>query len=83
MGSGLRSSPQNAWVLFLADLVIKSRKAVLSASSQFTDDVITLAENLKDLNRLAPTAMLDAPGFNCIQSSWATFEMYSCNGDLC
>ncbi|EYE90632.1 uncharacterized protein EURHEDRAFT_417297 [Aspergillus ruber CBS 135680] len=60
----------------LADLAILIRKAVLGANNQYTDDVMSLVEQLDDVDRLVPTAFLDVPGFNCILSSWARFELY-------
>ncbi|KAM0268701.1 hypothetical protein ACHAQH_009930 [Verticillium albo-atrum] len=60
----------------LADLAILIRKSLLRANNQFTDDVTTLIEGLEDVNRLVPTAMLDVPGFNCVQTSWVKFELY-------
>mgnify|MGYP002718826491 FL=1 len=63
--------------LNLADLAIEIRKAVLGADKQFTDDVVTLVEQLEDVDRLVPTAFLDVPGFNCVLSSWINFKLYS------
>ena len=31
---------------------------------------------LEDVDRLVPTAFLDIPGFNCVQTSWVGFELY-------
>lgn len=61
----------------LADLAILIRKAIQRADNQFTDDVITLVDKIEDVDRLVPTAFLDVPGFNCVQSSWVNFELYS------
>lgn len=61
----------------LADLAILIRKAIQRADNQFTDDVITLIDKLEDVDRLVPTAFLDVPGFNCVQTSWVNFELYS------
>ncbi|CAI7662037.1 unnamed protein product, partial [Penicillium palitans] len=61
--------------LNVADLAIEIRKAVLRADEQFTDDVVTLVEQLEDVDRLVPTAFLDVPGFNCVLSSWINFEL--------
>ncbi|OJJ42356.1 hypothetical protein ASPZODRAFT_77072 [Penicilliopsis zonata CBS 506.65] len=63
--------------LSLADLAIKIRQAVLRADKHFTDDVVTLVDRLEDVDRLVPTAFLDVPGFNCVQSSWAAFDVYT------
>lgn len=63
--------------LSLADLAIMIRKQILRADGQFTDDVAALVEKLEDVDRLVPTAFLDVPGFNCVQSSWVNFELYS------
>ncbi|KAJ5476929.1 hypothetical protein N7475_002658 [Penicillium sp. IBT 31633x] len=62
--------------LNVADLAIEIRKAILRADNQFTDDVIALVEQLEDVDRLVPTAFLDVPGFNCVQTSWLTFQLY-------
>ncbi|KAL4960511.1 transferase family-domain-containing protein [Aspergillus stella-maris] len=62
--------------LGLADLAILIRKAILRADQEFTDDVVTLVEGLEDVDRLCPTAFLDVPGFNCVQTSWTGFELY-------
>ncbi|KAL4930443.1 transferase family-domain-containing protein [Aspergillus undulatus] len=62
--------------LSIADLAILIRKAILRAGEEFTDDVVTLVEKLEDVDRLAPTAFLDVPGYNCVQSSWVGFELY-------
>ncbi|KAJ5321909.1 uncharacterized protein N7506_011039 [Penicillium brevicompactum] len=61
----------------LADLAILVRKAVLRADDKFGDDVVTLVDSLDDVNRLVPTAFLDVPGFNCVQSSWGGFDLHS------
>lgn len=63
--------------LSLSDLAIMIRKQLLRADGQFTDDVAALVEKLEDVDRLVPTAFLDVPGFNCVQSSWVNFELYS------
>ncbi|KAF9872957.1 enoyl- hydratase isomerase family [Colletotrichum karsti] len=60
----------------LADLAILVRQALLRADRQFLDDVTTLIDTLEDVNRIVPTAMLDVPGNNCIQSSWVNFTLY-------
>jgi hypothetical protein len=60
----------------LADLAILIRKALRRVDGQFTDDVMALVEKLEDVDRLVPTAFLDVPGFNCVQTSWANFELY-------
>lgn len=62
--------------LNIADLATLIRKSILKANGQFTDDVVTLIEKVEDVDRLLPTAFLDAPGFNCVQSSWINFELY-------
>ncbi|KAJ5779902.1 hypothetical protein N7457_007622 [Penicillium paradoxum] len=62
--------------LNLADLAIEIRKGIMRADNQFTDDVIALVEQLEDVDRLVPTAFLDVPGFNCVQTSWLNFELY-------
>ncbi|RDW67450.1 uncharacterized protein DSM5745_09316 [Aspergillus mulundensis] len=62
--------------LNIADLAIQIRKAIIRADESFTDDVVALVDKLEDVDRLVPTAFLDVPGFNCIQTSWIGFEMY-------
>ncbi|KAJ5823776.1 Transferase [Penicillium robsamsonii] len=62
--------------LSLADLATKIRKALIAADEQFTDDVVTLVEQVEDVDRLVPTAFLDVPGFNCVLTSWVNFKMY-------
>lgn len=62
--------------LNIADLAVSIRKAILKADNQFTDDVVTLIEKIEDVDRLLPTAFLDVPGFNCVQTSWLNFELY-------
>lgn len=37
---------------------------------------MALVEQLEDVDRLVPTAFLDVPGFNCVQTSWITFGLY-------
>jgi hypothetical protein len=63
--------------LNLADLAVLVRKAVLRANDQFGDDVVTLVDSLDDVNTLVPTAFLDVPGSNCVQTSWLGFDLYS------
>lgn len=63
--------------LNLADLAIQIRKKILAADNQFTDDVVTLVEQLEDVDRLVPTAFLDVPGFNCVLTSWIGFDLYA------
>jgi hypothetical protein len=62
--------------LHVADLAILIRKAILRADDQFTDDVVALVDQLEDVDRLVPTAFLDVPGFNCVQTSWLNFKLY-------
>ncbi|PYI06948.1 hypothetical protein BO78DRAFT_444438 [Aspergillus sclerotiicarbonarius CBS 121057] len=61
----------------LADLAIRIRTEVRRADRQFTDDLAALIEQLEDVDRLVPTAFLDVPGFNCVQTSWINFQLYS------
>ncbi|KAJ5747737.1 uncharacterized protein N7511_009433 [Penicillium nucicola] len=63
--------------LNLADLATIIRKAVSKADNQYTDDVMTLIDNLDDTRCLALTAGLDSAGVNCTQSSWASYPLYS------
>ncbi|KAK6209737.1 hypothetical protein QIS74_11321 [Colletotrichum tabaci] len=60
----------------LADLAILVRRALVRADSQFVDDVATLIDTVEDVNRVLPTALLDVPGNNCIQTSWVNFSLY-------
>ncbi|KAJ5544449.1 Transferase [Penicillium sp. DV-2018c] len=62
--------------LNLADMAIEIRKAILRADNQFTDDVVALVDQLEDVDRLVPTAFLDVPGFNCVLTSWLSFQLY-------
>lgn len=60
----------------LADLAVLIRKEVLlRLNSQFTDDVVTLIDELEDVTRLVPTAFLDVLGKNSVQTSWAEFDL--------
>lgn len=59
----------------LADLALLIRSAVRRATDQFTDDLPALIESLEDVDRLVPTAFLDVPGFNCVQTSWINFQL--------
>ncbi|KAL4811208.1 transferase family-domain-containing protein [Aspergillus unguis] len=68
--------------LGLADLAVQIRKSIIKADDQFTDDVVTLVEQLEDVDRLVPTAFLDVPGFNCVQTSWIGFELYGLDWGL-
>ena len=44
---------------------------------------MALVDKLEDVDRLVPTAFLDVPGFNCVQTSWTNFELYGLDwGDL-
>lgn len=60
----------------LADLAILVRQALLRADNQFVDDVATLIDTVEDVDRVIPTALLDVPGNNCIQTSWVNFSLY-------
>ncbi|KAL4756686.1 transferase family-domain-containing protein [Aspergillus foveolatus] len=62
--------------LNIADLAVLIRKSLLRADENFTDDVVALVDKLEDVDRLVPTAFLDVPGFNCVQTSWTGFELY-------
>ncbi|KAM0288935.1 hypothetical protein ACHAO9_006443 [Fusarium lateritium] len=60
----------------LADLAVLIRKEVsLRLNSQFTDDVVTLIDQLEDVTRLVPTAFLDVLGKSSVQTSWAEFDL--------
>ncbi|OQE31413.1 hypothetical protein PENSTE_c001G01221 [Penicillium steckii] len=65
--------------LSLADLAVRIRKAILRADDQFTDDVVSIVEKLEDVDQFVPTAFLDVPGNNCIQTSWINFKIYDLN----
>ncbi|KAK2017653.1 hypothetical protein LZ32DRAFT_576587 [Colletotrichum eremochloae] len=60
----------------LADLAILIRQALARADNQFVDDVATLVDKVEDVDRVVPTAFLDVPGNNCIQTSWVNFSLY-------
>lgn len=53
----------------LADIAVEIRKAVTKAHKNWTDDVVTLVDGLKDVDRIIPKAFTDVPGYHCIQSS--------------
>ncbi|KAG5772033.1 hypothetical protein H9Q72_001646 [Fusarium xylarioides] len=62
--------------LSLADLAVLIRKEVtLRLDDQFTDDVVTLVDQLEDVTRLVPTAFLDVLGKSSVQTSWAEFDL--------
>ncbi|KIL86205.1 hypothetical protein FAVG1_10602 [Fusarium avenaceum] len=62
--------------LSLADLAVLIRREVLlRLNNQFTDDVVTLINELEDVTRLVPTAFLDVLGKNSVQTSWAEFDL--------
>ncbi|KAF4452076.1 hypothetical protein F53441_5007 [Fusarium austroafricanum] len=64
--------------LSLADLAVLIRKEVsLRLSNQFTDDVVTLVDQLEDVTRLVPTAFLDVLGKSSVQTSWSEFDLAS------
>ncbi|KAF4957000.1 hypothetical protein FGADI_3412 [Fusarium gaditjirri] len=62
--------------LSLADLAVLIRKEMLlRLNNQFTDDVVTLINQLEDVTRLVPTAFLDVLGKSSVQTSWAEFDL--------
>ncbi|KAF9779697.1 hypothetical protein IL306_001293 [Fusarium sp. DS 682] len=62
--------------LSLADLAVLIREEMLlRLNSQFTDDVVTLIDQLEDVTRLVPTAFLDVLGKTSVQTSWAEFDL--------
>ncbi|EWY79989.1 hypothetical protein FOCG_17770 [Fusarium oxysporum f. sp. radicis-lycopersici 26381] len=62
--------------LSLADIAVLIRKEMLMRlNNQFTDDVVTLIDQLEDVTRLVPTAFLDVPGKTSVQTSWAEFDL--------
>ncbi|KAF4335776.1 enoyl hydratase isomerase family [Fusarium beomiforme] len=64
--------------LTLADLAVLIRKEILlRLNNQFTDDVVTLIDQLEDVTRLVPTAFLDVLGKTSVQTSWAEFDLAS------
>lgn len=62
----------------LSEIAIAIRRAVngMEKGNNWTDDVIALFEKVPDVNQIVPTAFLDVPGNNCIQTTWAGLEMY-------
>jgi hypothetical protein len=61
----------------LADIALQIRKSVLRAGPGYTEDIVALIDrHVTDVDRLVPTAFLDVPGFNCVQSSWVGFALY-------
>ncbi|KAK2761460.1 hypothetical protein FQN53_007697 [Emmonsiellopsis sp. PD_33] len=62
-----RTDPKSSFNI--TNLVIQIQKLILSVGNQFTDDVVTLVAQLEDVDRGLPTAFLDVPGFNCVQTS--------------
>ncbi|KAJ4249829.1 hypothetical protein NW762_012172 [Fusarium torreyae] len=64
--------------LNLADLAVLIRKEVLlRLNNQFTDDVVTIIDQLEDVTRLVPTAFLDVLGKSSVQTSWSEFDLSS------
>ncbi|QGI83687.1 unnamed protein product [Fusarium fujikuroi] len=62
--------------LSLADLAVLIRKEVnLRLNNQFTDDIVTLIDQLEDVTRLVPTAFLEVLGKSSVQTSWAEFDL--------
>ncbi|KAL4728180.1 hypothetical protein ACLX1H_004918 [Fusarium chlamydosporum] len=62
--------------LKLADLAVMIRKEMLlRLTNQFTDDVVTLIDQLEDVTRIVPTAFLDVLGKTSVQTSWAEFDL--------
>jgi hypothetical protein len=59
-----------------AAMAIQVRRSVARADKDFTDDEAALVEKLEDVDRLVPTAFLDIPGFNYVQTSWVNFALY-------
>ncbi|CAG8121308.1 unnamed protein product [Penicillium salamii] len=66
-------------VLNLADLASIVRKQISKADNQYTDDVMTLIDNLDDTRRLIPTTAIDIAGVHCTQTTWAPYPLYSLN----
>ncbi|KAJ5677839.1 uncharacterized protein N7477_003472 [Penicillium maclennaniae] len=62
--------------LNIADLAGFFRKAIHKADKRSMDDVATLIKKTEDVDRLLPTAFLDVPSFNCVQTSLLRFELY-------
>ncbi|KAF6792698.1 hypothetical protein CMUS01_16137 [Colletotrichum musicola] len=60
----------------IADLAVLIRESLARADGQFVDDLSTLIDRVEDVSRFIPTALLDVPGFNCVQTSWANFSLY-------
>jgi ABC-type antimicrobial peptide transport system permease subunit len=51
------------------------KEILLRLTNQFTDDVVTLINQLEDVTRLVPTAYLDVLGKTSVQTSWAEFDL--------
>ncbi|RYP70556.1 hypothetical protein DL771_005375 [Monosporascus sp. 5C6A] len=60
----------------LADMAVAIRKALNPAGNLWVDDLTTIIERMEDVSRMAPTAFLDVPGYNCVQTSWINFALY-------
>ncbi|KAM0338690.1 hypothetical protein ACHAPU_011248 [Fusarium lateritium] len=62
--------------LGLADLAVLIRKEMsLRLNNQFTDDVVTLIDQLEDVTRLVLTAFLEVLGRSSVQTSWSEFNL--------
>ncbi|RDW66612.1 hypothetical protein BP5796_09361 [Coleophoma crateriformis] len=58
-------------------LPIREILSSMSLADEWTDDITTLIDkHVVDVDRVVPTAFLDVPGFNCVQSSGANFALY-------
>lgn len=64
----------------LAEMALLLRRAIQDADENFqgafTNDVISLINNLPDVGVLTPSAFLDCPGLHCSQTSWEKFRLY-------
>ncbi|ETS76929.1 hypothetical protein PFICI_10803 [Pestalotiopsis fici W106-1] len=62
----------------LAGIALRIRQAVLRAGPGYTEDVGAFIDHhVTYVDRLVPTAFLNVPDFNFVQSSWVGFALYS------
>jgi hypothetical protein len=67
----------------IADPAVLIRQALLPADKSFTDDVVAVANKLEDVDHLVPTAFLDVPGFNYVQTRKLDLSCAGWTGGLC
>lgn len=63
----------------LPEIALEIRRSISRADENWTDDIVTLADGLEDVDRLVVKAFTDVPGFNCVQTSWINFKLYDLN----